>query len=141
MKIVTMVAAGILLTTGLAARAGQTDDAATAYGKRDFATAFRLWHQAAENGDGSAQAMLGYMYHDGEGVARNDVLAAMWFRLAFAQLQRAALLNKDNRLFDLSTDTAHAINLTEGQMTPTEITEAHRKAYQCQASGFKGCDR
>lgn len=117
------------------------EDARAAYAKGDFATAFRLGHQAAEKGDGSAQAMLGYMYHDGEGVARNYMLAFMWFQLAAAQLEKEARLKKDNKLFDLSRDTAQAMDLTASLMTPAEITEAHRKAYQCQANGFKSCDR
>ncbi|MGJ3647863.1 hypothetical protein ACLB0R_05255 [Sphingomonas sp. GlSt437] len=140
MKVATMIAAAVLASISIGARAGQIEDARTVYAKGDFATAFRLGHQAAEKGDGSAQAMLGYMYHDGEGVARNYVLALMWFQLATAQLDKEARLQKDNKLFDLSRDTAQAMDLTASLMTPAEIAEAHHKAYQCQANGFKSCD-
>jgi TPR repeat protein len=39
----------------------------------------------AENGDASAQSLLGYYYNNGLGVAKNNVHAVNWFRKAAAQ--------------------------------------------------------
>jgi len=51
----------------------------------DYATALREWTPLAEQGEAYAQALLGVMYANGQGVPQDDAKAAKWFRLAAAQ--------------------------------------------------------
>lgn len=46
--------------------------------RKDLRRAFQVFQKSAENGDASAQNMLGMMYLDGEGVSTNKVLGARW---------------------------------------------------------------
>ena len=43
------------------------------------------WRQKAEQGDATAQALMGSVYHLGRGVPQNDKEAVKWFRLAADQ--------------------------------------------------------
>ena len=65
--------------------AGPTEDAKAAYGRGDYATAFRIWVGLAEQGDAEAQSKLGGMYLDGRGVTQDNVAATDWFRKAAEQ--------------------------------------------------------
>ncbi|MGD0024393.1 MAG: tetratricopeptide repeat protein [Xanthobacteraceae bacterium] len=60
--------------------AGPFEDATAAYSRGDYATALRLWHPLADQGDSLSQAMLGFMYYKGEGVPKDSVEAAKWLR-------------------------------------------------------------
>ena len=62
--------------------AGPLEDANAAYGKEDYATALRLFRPLADQGDASAQFMLGVMYADGQGVPKDYAQAVKWYRLA-----------------------------------------------------------
>ena len=53
--------------------------------KKDYATAVSSFMAAAEAGDVNAQCELGYMYYNGDGVAKNYGTAALWFEKAAAQ--------------------------------------------------------
>jgi len=55
--------------------------------------------------------MLGFMYYNGEGVAKDYVLAYMWFNLASAQD------------YDKAKDS---IKILEEKMTPDQIEEAQK---------------
>ncbi len=55
--------------------AGLREDAASAYQRGDFTGAFQLRLSLAEEGDGSAQIMLGFMYHDGGSVSGAELQA------------------------------------------------------------------
>ena len=113
------------------ALAGPNDDAAAAYQRGDYATALRLWRSQAEQGDGTAQMALGFMYHDGEGVPKDLKRAYMWFYLA------ASNLPADRQSF---LDAMEARDLTAKAMTPEQIAEARDMAGKCQAQHYKGCD-
>lgn len=67
--------------------------------------------KAAEQGDGDAQLSLGYIYFEGLGVSRDNVLAYKWFSLAEIS---------DN---DLATEGRRA---AVEQMTPDQIAEAEK---------------
>ncbi len=45
-------------------------------------TALREWRPLAEQGNASAQNLLGFMYHNGQGVPQDYVQAQMWYNLA-----------------------------------------------------------
>ena len=49
--------------------------------------------QAAEQGDAAAQFSLGFMYHEGKGVLKDDAEAVRWYRLAAEQGIAAAQFN------------------------------------------------
>ena len=77
--------AAVVASAGATARADQLDDAAAAYERGDFVTAFRLVRPLAQRGDPVAQYHLGLMYLNGEGTRQNPAEAAKWFRLAAEQ--------------------------------------------------------
>ena len=56
----------------------------------DFQTALKEWKPLADQGHADAQAFLGLMYADGEGVVEDDAEAAGWYRLAADQGLAAA---------------------------------------------------
>ncbi len=69
----------IAMLTGTAA-AGPFDDAASAYGRGDYAAAMRLLRPLADQGDARAQNYLGVMYQIGQGVPQDYAEAVNWFR-------------------------------------------------------------
>jgi uncharacterized protein len=79
--------APILVMLSLAApvAAGPNQDAMAAYERGDYATALRLLHPLADQGDAQAQYNLGTLYDNGQGVAQNDAEAMKWYRKAADQ--------------------------------------------------------
>jgi TonB family protein len=65
--------------------ANRLDDAQAAHRVGDYATALRVSRELAEQGDAAAQAMLGLMYAEGQGVAKDDAEAVKWYREAAEQ--------------------------------------------------------
>ena len=57
----------------------------TAYKSGDYATALREWTPLAEQGDASAQTILGWMYQKGKGVPQDYKTAVKWYGLAAEQ--------------------------------------------------------
>jgi TPR repeat protein len=80
------LAAGFLVA-GLAgtAAAGPFEDAVSAYKGGDYATAMRLFHQLADQGDASAKFNIGLLYAHGRGVPQDFTEAARWYREAAEQ--------------------------------------------------------
>ncbi len=78
---------------------------------QDFTEAARWARIAAEQGDADAQFTLGWHYAKGFGVSRDNIEACMWYGLAAAHGNEAALRNK-KRL--------------EQHMTPEDISTAAR---------------
>ena len=84
----------MLVAIGGAATAGPLlEDAVAAYQRGDYATALRLWHPLAEQGDAEAQFHLGVMYESGQGGLRNDAEAIKWYRKAAEQGDAVAQFN------------------------------------------------
>ena len=111
--------------------AASNKEAAAAYARGEFDEAFRLWHAQAEQGDYDAQAMLGFLYHDGEGVAKDLVRAHMWFEIS------RSLSPADGQSWH---DASDALDLTAKDMTPKQIAEAREMAEACQTQNYKNCD-
>lgn len=65
--------------------AGPHEDAIAAYDKGDYVTALVLWRPLADNGNTTAQFNLGIMFSNGQGVAQDYTVAAVWFRKAADQ--------------------------------------------------------
>jgi tetratricopeptide (TPR) repeat protein len=83
----------VLVAIGGAATAGPFEDAVATYQRGDYATALRLWHPLAEQGDADAQFRLGVMYESGQGVLRSDAGAIKWYRKAAEQDDAVAQFN------------------------------------------------
>lgn len=54
----------------------------TSYNAKRYAEALYLWEKAAGLGNAAAQYNIGYMYHAGEGTAKNESKAFYWYRKA-----------------------------------------------------------
>jgi uncharacterized protein len=90
----TLVRASLMLVAiGGAATAGPLEDAVAAYHRGDYATALRLWHPLAEQGDPDAQFHLGVLLESGQGVLRSDAEAIKWYREAAEQDDAVAQFN------------------------------------------------
>jgi len=87
-------------------------DGLAAYEAQDYPRAFQAWQAAATHGDSAAQASLAIMYHQGDGVAQNDALAAVWMRKAADQGSAAAEVFLGSMYFDgqgVPKDDAQAV--------------------------------
>lgn len=77
----SLVAASLLCLLAMPARAGW-EEAVAAYNNGDYATAAREFRPFAEQGQVTAQYILGWIYQTGEGVAQDLAEAAKWYRRA-----------------------------------------------------------
>jgi len=85
----------------------------TAYRKGYYAVALQLVRPLAERGDSGAQALLGLIYLNGNGIQRNDSEAIKWYRRAADQGNADAQL----RIGDM---------YSEGLGVPQDYSEAGR---------------
>ena len=77
-----LVALVLALLCAAPAVAGPFEDTVAAYGRGDYATALRLGRPLADQGNPSAQAMLGLMYVLGRGVPQDYAAALTWYHKA-----------------------------------------------------------
>ena len=109
-QIIAFCRAAVALFVGsVTAHAADFDAGMKAYQRGEYATALRIFQQLADQGTASAQAMLGSMYEEGEGVTQDYVKAHMWLNLATTQGYEKAREVRD---------------LIAKQMTPAQIIEA-----------------
>ena len=73
--------------------AADYDKGMHAYNSGDFKTALAEWTPIAEQGDARAQATLGIMYGNGDGVPQNDKIAVYWYAKAAEQGHAMAQYN------------------------------------------------
>ena len=85
MRKICLALIAALLMTLTTAHAADYDKAAAAYVAGDYATAFVEFSKLAEQGDASAQAILGSMYNNGKGVTQDYTEAVKWYTLAAEQ--------------------------------------------------------
>jgi hypothetical protein len=79
---------------------------------QDYAEAAKWYQKAAEQGNASAQANLGYMYERGDGVAQDDTVAVKWYRQAAEQGHASAQNNLGNIYYNgkgVTKDDAQAL--------------------------------
>ena len=102
-RIKTLFAAGGVLALALfgTAIAGPLEDGAAAYQRGDYATAERLLRPLAEQGDVAAQASLGAMYANGDGVPQDYAQAVVWYRKAATTRARKSLA-ESGRIYNAS---------------------------------------
>ena len=91
-----------------------------AYDRGDYDTALKEFRPLAEQGYPLAQATLGLMYAEGQGVPKDYVLAHMWINLAAPKGVKGAVKARD---------------LLEEMMTPAQLAEAQRLAREWKAKG------
>jgi Sel1 repeat len=60
-------------------------DGFAAFRRHDYATALQYLKPKADEGMAEAQTILGIIYHQGQGVPRNDAESVKWFRKAADQ--------------------------------------------------------
>lgn len=92
---------------------------------QDYAEAVRWYRAAAEQGELFAQVNLGGMYGNGRGVPQDYVTAHMWLNIAARSGIRSFV---------------DAREIVASSMTPTDISEAQRRARVCLESGYRTCD-
>ena len=83
----------LFLLTATSAFAADFDKGLRAYDKGDYKTALQEWRPLAEQGNAYAQGMLGFMYNNGKGVAKDDGQAVAWLRKAAEQGIASAQFN------------------------------------------------
>lgn len=76
------------------------NDAYSALEKGNFARAFSMFKQYAEQGDAEAQYVLGTLYHEGKGVDQDSQQSARWIRKAAEQGRADAQFALGNLYFD-----------------------------------------
>jgi TPR repeat protein len=89
----------------------------------DYDTAFHTCTKAAKQG--KAQYELGFMYYNGQGTPKNNVLAYVWWNITAAQGHESAASNTSNR------------GNLEGLMTPNQIAEAQKSSKEYYAKYVK----
>jgi len=95
------------------------------YVLQDYIEAAHWYRMAAEQGDTTAQSLLGEMYEYGQGVPQDYVTAHMWYNLGAANGNTLGGPNRD-RIAEI--------------MTPSDISEAQRRARVCMESSYQDCD-
>ncbi len=111
---ITILAAVVIFVTNAApASSGDFEDGLAAYERADYATAFKLWHPLADQGNAAGQSILGSMYLKGQGVPKDRVHAYKWFDIAASTGSEQA---GENRA------------IVAKRMTPDQIAEAQKLA-------------
>jgi TPR repeat protein len=111
-RITTLVGSGLLaLALFGVAIARPLEDVLSAFQRGDYAAALQILRPLAEHGDALAQAGLGVMYANGQGVPQDDVQALLWFRKAADQGNTDAQFNL-------------GVMYANGQGVPRDYTQA-----------------
>ena len=92
-KIAIALVAVALFVGSMTARADEFDAGVKAYESGDYATALRIFRQLADQGDATAQVILGTMYDEGKGVTQDYRAAVSWYRKAADQGNTKAQYN------------------------------------------------
>jgi TPR repeat protein len=104
-------------------------DGLDAYDRKDYQEAVKWFRLSAEQGDANAQSNLGKVYHNGQGVPQDYVLAHMWWNIAGSNGYEDAVKKR---------------NIVEKKMSPSQIGRAQELARQWptkQQNGEKETER
>lgn len=113
-----LIFAAILFATAPVA-AGDYEDGIEAYDGADYVSAFQHLKKAADNGNQHAQALVGFMYANGQGVPIDFVSAYIWYELSAAQGNDNAAKNRSS---------------IESKLTSEQIAEAKRRVGEWKTS-------
>jgi len=83
----------LVVLAGVSGAAAAPPEAFDAFKHNDYATVLRVCEAPAKAGDSVCQDMLGLLYSEGRGVARDQATAFHWFQLAAAQGNPTAEFN------------------------------------------------
>jgi TPR repeat protein len=90
------IATMLALSFATPAASGPFEDGVASYKKQHYVTAMKLWLPLAEAGDPEAQANIGVLYRDAQGVTTGRTVEAyMWFSLAAAGGNKRAAAERD----------------------------------------------
>ena len=143
-----------IMALAVPANAGPLEEGVAAYQRGDYAAAMKFWRPLAEQGHAKAQAGLGFMYRNSNGVPQDYVEAVKWYRMAadqgdeFAQYDLGVMHSKGQGV-PRDFLTAHMwLSLAAAQgnkvaqegreimaklLTPDELAEAQRMAREWMA--------
>jgi TPR repeat protein len=110
----------LLLSLGLRATGADFSAGLQAYRSGDYAAALREWMPLAEAGDAEAQFWVGQMFANGQGVPKDDVQMAAWFRRAAEQCCR------DPRKADVDAAAILGTLYDLGRGVPRDYAQAAR---------------
>lgn len=77
--VIFLAALALALTTSARSEAGPFEDGVLAYDQGRYGIAKTLFEGLVESGHASAEAMLGIMYFNGQGVVQDRFIAAIYF--------------------------------------------------------------
>jgi TPR repeat protein len=98
------------------ATSGPFEDGVAAYRKQHYVTAMNLWLPLAQAGDPEAQANIGVLCRDAQGVATGRAVEAyMWFSLAAARGNKKAAAERDTLARNMT-----AAQIAEGKRRVSE---------------------
>ena len=93
--------------------ADDLQDGMDAYERKDYMTAFEKLKPLADQGNAKAQGRLGWMYEKGQGVPKDNLIAAEWYRTA-AEQGNASALRKLKTLEGKERRTKNLIPISSG---------------------------
>ena len=99
------------------------EEGQVAYGRGDYATAYKVWLPLARQGHASAQGTLGFLYKTGQGVRQDHAEAAKWYRKAAEQGNAEAQYNLGN-------------SYRKGQGVPQDYNEAFKWIRMAAEQGY-----
>ena len=151
-----------LTTYGPAAQADSLKEATTAFAKKQYAAAVKLFRPLAEKGNAIAQYKIAVMHRMGLGVPKSEKEARKWSRLAAKQGNAEAQTLLGSLYYKTSGEESPDIlraymwyEVAAGQgnadaqkdlaalakeLTPQQAVEAREKAQKCKSSGYEQCD-
>ena len=80
-----LLSISLVFCSGMTSYAQDFETGAKAYKTGDYANAFKEWIVLAEQGDVTAQLLIGLMFEKGQGVAKDDEQAFNWLHKAAKQ--------------------------------------------------------
>jgi hypothetical protein len=92
--------------------------------KENNEAAVKWFTLAAKQGYAQAQINLGFLYEYGNGIARDDIRAYMWYHLSDHNGNQRSAKNKEQ---------------IANRMTSTQIAKALKMSTRCLKSGYKHC--
>jgi TPR repeat protein len=151
-----------LAANGPAAQADSLKEATTAFAKKQYAAAAKLFRPLAEKGNAIAQYKVAVMHRMGLGVPKSEKEARKWARLAAKQgnLEAQTLLGslyykasgeespdvlRAYMWYEVAATQGNAeakkdLASLEKELTPQQVTEAREKAQKCKSSSYAQCD-
>jgi TPR repeat protein len=108
----------LILNFAAHATAGPFEDGVGFYHIGYYVSAMRAWQPLADTGHAQAQADIGVMYRDGQGVPVRPIDAYMWFSLSAQNGNRNAAAERDLIARDFTS-----AQLTEAQRRVREWTQ------------------